>query len=639
MRPFLASEIEACQGSPKACVTVLKDDDHPDGSLQVVDLKTSRTESYNLDVCYGGTVQSDEIFRNDLEPMLPSLFRGYNATVFTYGATGSGKTYTILGTPVRPGLMSLAMTSILGSARKVDCSVKISYYEVYMDRCYDLLQSKTEVSVLEDPSGRIQLRGLTQVEVTTVEEFKAKLAEGCARRKVGQTGLNDASSRSHGVLMVTVTCNSDGTQTTGKLNIIDLAGNEDNRRSGNEGVRLLESTKINASLFALSNVINALNANELRVPYRDSKLTRILQDSLGGTSRAVMIACLNPGSYQEASQTLSMAARSRQVVNSSSIIADGENDVFEVKEKQNMEAKLAAWWETKGKSKPARSPHVPSPLRGKINCPSPDKSRMALSDSSPNKRPSFKSEVPQCDAKVDKRCDLAQCGAESIVENEQSRSTDILKVFQDEHCGTTAQGKHEQTPVREFKGQEANKENMDRNSNDWATPAKLLSNFSTSPPLSTRLRDIRNSLMSPRPLSTLKPESTFCSFPNDSLVVSSSLDYTTDSTMSPTIKKNPLFSTTPMEDWEMSSRGCEDTLLENFLQVLNTACRDELMALKGIGEKRAGRLIDLRKETNEPIRKLEDLENIGLSVKQARKLFISNVTKKLEANTAFNSVI
>lgn len=145
---------------------------------------------------------------------------------------------------------------------------------------------------------------------------------------------------------------------------------------------------------------------------------------------------------------------------------------------------------------------------------------------------------------------------------------------------------------------------MDRNSNDWATPAKLLSNFSTSPPLSTRLRDIRNSLMSPRPLSTLKPESTFCSFPNDSLVVSSSLDYTTDSTMSPTIKKNPLFSTTPMEDWEMSSRGCEvcmvqerkvlsaqwrvflgsvismfcvpcpqDTLLENFLQVLNTACR------------------------------------------------------------------
>ncbi|XP_050273286.1 kinesin-like protein KIN-10B [Quercus robur] len=135
-----------------------------------------------------------------------------------------------------------------------------------MDRCYDLLELKgKEIAVLDDKNGQIHLRGLSQVPVKSMSEFYEIFSCGIQRRKIAHTGLNDVSSRSHGVLVIAVsTPYGDGSEAvvTGKLNLIDLAGNEDNRRTCNEGIRLLESAKINQSLFALSNVIYALNNNK-----------------------------------------------------------------------------------------------------------------------------------------------------------------------------------------------------------------------------------------------------------------------------------------------------------------------------------------------------------------------------------------
>ncbi|KAL6326015.1 hypothetical protein AAG906_038507 [Vitis piasezkii] len=213
--------------------------------------------------------------------------------------------------------------SFIGQLAKVSSpsTAEMSYYEVYMGRCYDLLEVKAkEIAILDDKDGQIHLKGLSRVPISSMSEFYEVFSRGIQRRKVAHTGLNDVSSRSHGVFVISVSTPCDdgsGAVVTWKLNLIDLAGNEDNRRTCNEGTRLQERAKINQSLFVLSNVIYALNNNKF----------------LGGTSRALMVACLNPGEYQESVHTVSLAARSRRISNS---------------------AKLRAWLESKGKTKSAQ---------------------------------------------------------------------------------------------------------------------------------------------------------------------------------------------------------------------------------------------------------------------------------------------
>ncbi|KAJ0962096.1 hypothetical protein J5N97_029924 [Dioscorea zingiberensis] len=162
------------------------------------------------------------------------------------------------GTEEEPGLIPLAMPTILSLCRGSEGLVEISYYEVYMDRCYDLLEPKTnEILPMDDKEGRVQLKGRSWVPVHSMDEFTEVFSTGIQRRKVAHTCLNDVSSRSHGVLAIVV---SNGA-VRGKLNLIDLAGNEDNKRTGNEGIRRMERVKINQSLLALSNVIPCKQAD------------------------------------------------------------------------------------------------------------------------------------------------------------------------------------------------------------------------------------------------------------------------------------------------------------------------------------------------------------------------------------------
>ncbi|AFN84172.1 kinesin-like DNA-binding protein [Encephalitozoon romaleae SJ-2008] len=228
--------------------------------------------------------------------------KGHNQTLFCYGSTGAGKTYTMVGHSGSYGLMHNLVKDVLAYG-----SFLVSYMEIYNEKIYDLLEPKE--LVLRECNGTIVIPNLFNKRVENIEEFEEVFRQGTKNRTTAETKLNKNSSRSHGILRISV-----GEH---KLNLIDLAGSENNRKTGNEGIRLTESNSINRSLFVLGKVVNAILKGEKRIPYRDSKLTRLLQDSLGGSSLCYIIANIvgDSSGMGDSINTLSFASKSRNIVN------------------------------------------------------------------------------------------------------------------------------------------------------------------------------------------------------------------------------------------------------------------------------------------------------------------------------------
>ncbi|XP_022767537.1 kinesin-like protein KIN-10B [Durio zibethinus] len=610
VRPFLPQEIAARNGNSKSCIFLLdqqENDNYDEVSVHLKDPNTSRNECYRLDSFFD---QEDDnvrrIFYREVNSLIPGIFHGFNATVFAYGATGSGKTYTMQGTEELPGLMPLAMTTILSICQSTGCIAEVSYYEVYMDRCYDLLEVKTkEISILDDKDGQIHLRGLSRIPINSMSEFHEVFSCGIQRRKVAHTGLNDVSSRSHGVLVISVSTppgDGSGPFLMGKLNLIDLAGNEDNRRTCNEGIRLQESAKINQSLFALSNVIYALNNNKPRVPYRESKLTRILQDSLGGTSRALMVACLNPGEYQESVHTVSLAARSRHISNAISSARKLETP----KDKVDMEAKLKAWLESKGKTKSAQrmGPFASRFLSKassakKLNYNSSCKVKTSAKDCTSNAKHSGLSVTSRNlfnkEGVVNSYLESFHVSVEG---NEGETGADFEEIMLESTMNLAEEpsSKEEDTTVK--------------NSVDTIelSPVNERKTAMQSP-LRKVLSPIHSNII-PEPLKERSSKDQF------------SLLYEPHTPQTPSITSatNKFQNVgTPLDKFNVWSSNLKSSLIQEYIEFLNTASREELLGLKGIGSKMTEYIIELR-ETS-PLRSLSDLEKIGLSSKQVYNLF------------------
>ncbi|AES79306.2 putative plus-end-directed kinesin ATPase [Medicago truncatula] len=606
VRPFLPHETSRNCDDPVSCISLLDQDfqSQNDVAVYLKDPFTSRKECYKLDSFFD---QEDnnvgQIFEREVSPMIPAIFGGCNATVFAYGATGSGKTYTMQGTEEQPGLMPLAMSTILSICQNTSSTAQISYYEVYMDRCYDLLELKaSEISVLDGKDGHIHLRGLSQVPVNTMSEFQEVFSSGIQRRKTAHTGLNDVSSRSHGVLVISILStppDGNGSFVCGKLNLIDLAGNEDNRRSCNEGIRLQESAKINQSLFALSNVIYALNNNKPRTPYRDSKLTRILQDSLGGSSRALMVACLNPGEYQESVHTVSLAARSRHVSN----FVPSAHKLETSKVNVDMETKLKAWLESRGKTKSSQQ------RLGAFNSPLVQKTPGSTITSA-KRSVNFNNSVKGGRTFINQK---AQHTTERAFGVSFRNLLDGEVAF--DSCKKNMHSGVEDNDKRETE-HEANKAPLE-SYNDVPdeplskdVPAVLPSPLrkALSP---ININGIQNSLQTMS--LTRTPFSATCS-----------------------TKKGLQENGTPLDKFSARSSVLKNCLVQEYIDLLNNASREELQELKGIGDKMADYIIDLREES--PLKSLCDLEKIGLSLKQAHNLF-TKAAKKLFDDKAEDSML
>mmetsp|Transcript_20257 Transcript_20257/g.44229 ORF Transcript_20257/g.44229 Transcript_20257/m.44229 type:complete len:701 (+) Transcript_20257:74-2176(+) len=318
-------------------------------------------QTFLFEKAYGPGSSQDEVFQTTARPIVDSVLEGYNGTIFAYGQTGSGKTYTMEGSDEQPGIIPRTFEYLASRMSEVSASsgreyvVYLSFLEIYNEEIRDLLatkqQQQAKLEIKESKEKGMYVAGLGQHVVTGVQEMARKLQLGKRNRSVGSTKMNAESSRSHSILTLTVVgvdkeaaddvaaaaaaavaprpapgtkptpskASASGRVCVGKLHLVDLAGSERQDKTGAAGERLKEAVSINKSLSALGNVMSCLSDGKAgaHVPYRDSKLTRLLQDSLGGNTKTVMVANVGPADYNcdETLSTLRYAARARNIRN------------------------------------------------------------------------------------------------------------------------------------------------------------------------------------------------------------------------------------------------------------------------------------------------------------------------------------
>ncbi|XP_008291319.1 kinesin-like protein KIF18A isoform X2 [Stegastes partitus] len=271
-----------------------------------------------------------DIFENTTKGVLDGVMNGFNCTVFAYGATGAGKTHTMLGSQDDPGVMYRTMKELFkrmdDAKDEKEFAVAFSYLEVYNEQIRDLLANVGPLAVREDSSKGVVVQGLSLHQPKSAEHILEALDSGNRNRTQHPTDMNATSSRSHAVFQIYLrqqdrTASLNPNVCIAKMSLIDLAGSERASATNAKGARLREGANINRSLLALGNVINALadpKSKKAHIPYRDSKLTRLLKDSLGGNCRTVMIANVSPSSksYDDTHNTLKYANRAKEIKSS-----------------------------------------------------------------------------------------------------------------------------------------------------------------------------------------------------------------------------------------------------------------------------------------------------------------------------------
>uniref|UniRef100_A0AAQ6AEM5 Kinesin motor domain-containing protein n=1 Tax=Amphiprion ocellaris TaxID=80972 RepID=A0AAQ6AEM5_AMPOC len=302
--------------------------------------KASR-KTYTFDMVFGPAAKQIDVYRSVVCPILDEVIMGYNCTVFAYGQTGTGKTFTMEGERSPDGEFTWEEDPLAGiiprtlhqifeklSENGTEFSVKVSLLEIYNEELFDLLSPTEDVNerlqLFDDPRNKrgVVVKGLEEVTVHNKDEVYQILERGAAKRRTASTLMNAYSSRSHSVFSVTIhmkeiTVDGEELVKIGKLNLVDLAGSENIGRSGAVDKRAREAGNINQSLLTLGRVITALVEKRPHIPYRESKLTRILQDSLGGRTKTSIIATVSPSSsnLEETLSTLEYASRAKNIMN------------------------------------------------------------------------------------------------------------------------------------------------------------------------------------------------------------------------------------------------------------------------------------------------------------------------------------
>lgn len=296
-------------------------------------------KKFTFDMVFGPNSKQVDLYNQAARPIVDFVLEGYNGTIFAYGQTGTGKTFTMEGVRAVPelrGIIPNSFAHIFGKIAKAEGDtrflVRVSYLEIYNEEVRDLLHKdqNQRLEVKERPDVGVYVKDLSAFAVNNADDMDRIMTLGNKNRSVGATNMNLHSSRSHAIFSVTVECSEKGPDgkhhvRAGKLHLVDLAGSERQAKTGATGQRLKEATKINLSLSTLGNVISSLvDGKSTHIPYRNSKLTRLLQDSLGGNSKTAMIANIGPADYNfdESISSLRYANRAKNIKNKAKINED-----------------------------------------------------------------------------------------------------------------------------------------------------------------------------------------------------------------------------------------------------------------------------------------------------------------------------
>ncbi len=358
-RPLNEKEVES---GHERCVRV-------DPSRGAVDVRKPRAgptdppKSFAFDAVYDCNAGQADLYDETFAPLVDSVLAGFNGTIFAYGQTGTGKTFTMEGVrddEEKKGVIPRSFDHVfshIAASRDEQYLVRASYLEIYKEEVRDLLckDQARRFELKERPDTGVYVKDLSSFVCKSRSEIEHVMSVGNQNRKVGPTDMNKHSSRSHAIFIVTVECSRENEETgkahirAGKLNLVDLAGSERQAKTGAVGERLKEAITINLSLAALGNVISALvDGKSTYIPYRDSKLTRILQDSLGGNAKTVMVANIGPAeyNYEETITTLRYANRAKNIKNKPRINEDPKDALL--REFQEEIARLKARLDSKG---------------------------------------------------------------------------------------------------------------------------------------------------------------------------------------------------------------------------------------------------------------------------------------------------
>eukprot|EP00911_Craspedida_sp_UC1_P002509 UC1_evm1s1864 len=341
-RRFSANKLQGTTEteSTHVCVRVrpLEDDlletpawKHDDVTIENVSLLPGMREGtqmrYTYDRIFGSDVSTQTVYEQSVRDVVGSTLDGFNATIFAYGQTGSGKTYTLFGTDGDAGIVPRALADIFETLARVgdrEHIVRLSVVEVYNEVLIDLLSKQERaLAMRETAGGALYVAGLTEQRINTFLDALALLHEAMSARRIGATSANERSSRAHTIVRLVVESRSivDASHVTvSQLNMVDLAGTERVAKTQATGRRLAEGQAINRSLTSLGLVVRKLakisrGEGVHHVPFRDSKLTRLLQNSLGGNARVVFLACINPGEMEviENNGTLQFADQAKAI--------------------------------------------------------------------------------------------------------------------------------------------------------------------------------------------------------------------------------------------------------------------------------------------------------------------------------------